>query len=146
VRLKPWASRGPVSASTRKTNALFAWSGLAAVPGALALVYGTFDRDASWPMLPMFSNSPVALWVAGVFSVSWLVGMAIGWWWYFSADEHERDAYDVASVVGAGFFTVVTPVWWVAARAGLGPQPDAMILWLITMLVITIAWFWRRSS
>ena len=34
VQIKPWANLGePVSQTTRKTNALFAWSGLAAVPG-----------------------------------------------------------------------------------------------------------------
>lgn len=141
VKLKPWTRREPMSPSTRRTNNLFAISGLVAVPGTLALAFSTMSRDDP---TGLFSNSPVSLWIALFAIAGWLLGMAIGWWWYFSADEHERDAYDFGSVVGAGLFTVLTPAWWVAARAGLVPRPDAMILWLITMIVITIGWFWHR--
>jgi len=38
----------------------------------------------------------------------------------------------------------VTPAWWVAARAGLAPQPDAMILWMAAIMVSTIGWSWQR--
>jgi hypothetical protein len=143
VQIKPWGDRSePVSPATQRTNRLFTWSGLVAVPGTLVLVLSTSSKEHPFGL---FSNSPVAVWIALFAIAGWLLGMAIGWWWYFSADEHERDAYDIASVAGAGFFTVVAPVWWVAARAGLAPPPDAMILWLVTMGVITIGWVWRRS-
>lgn len=141
-RLRPWPGKGePVSSSTRRTNNLFAWSGLISVPGALALLYGTFDKGQPFAI---FSNSPIAAWVALVAIASWLVSMTVGWLWYFASDEHERDAYDAASVAGAGFFTVVAPVWWLATRAGLAPPPDAMALWIATMVLITAVWFWRR--
>lgn len=142
LKLKPWVRDEPLSPSTRKTNTLFTLSGLIAVPGVLALMAGTMREDGS---LGLFSNSPVAAWIAAFAIVGWVLAMIVGWWWYLSADEHERDAYDFASVVGAGLFTTVTPLWWVAARAGLVAQPDAMVLWTVTMLVISLAWFWRRS-
>lgn len=142
LRLKPWAQDEPISPATRRTNGLFALSGLVAVPGVLALAIATISPDDPFRL---FSNSPVSPWIALAAIASWLLSMAVGWWWYFSADEHEREAYDIGSVVAAGFFSVVTPVWWVAARAGLAPPPDAMILWLVTMVILSIGWIWRRS-
>ena len=81
-----------------------------------------------------------------VFAIAtWLLSWAIGWWWYFSADEHEQRASDVGLLVAGGLFATVTPAWWVAARAGLTPQPDAMILLGAVNLVWAIGWFWRRN-
>lgn len=143
MRLRPLTGADdPVSPQTRRTNNLFALSGVVTVPGVLALYIATFSEDEPFAM---FSNGPVATGVALFAIAGWLLGMAIGWWWYACADEHERQAYDFGSLVGAGLFTTVTPAWWVAARAGLMPQPDAMLLWSITMIAVSIAWFWRRS-
>lgn len=142
VRLKPWLKREPMSPSTRRTNTLFGLSGLVCVPGVLTLALSASSRDNPFGL---FSNSPVAPWIALFAIAGWLLSMAIGWWWYFSADEHEREAYDFGSIAGAGLFTALAPAWWVAARAGLVPQPDAMILWVITVAAITIGWVWRRN-
>jgi hypothetical protein len=137
MRLKPWG--GPISPATRKTNILFYVSGLVAVPGALALGIGSRQSPGGF-----FSNSTIPLGIAIFAITSWLLALAISWWWYYSADEHERKAYDFGSLLGHGLFITVTPAWWVAARAGLLPQPDAMVLWCITMGVIGIGWFWHR--
>ncbi len=141
-RLKPWEERERLSPSTRRTNALFGLSGLVCVPGVLALALTSSSAENPFGL---FSNGPVAPWVALLALASWALGMWIGWKWYFSADEHEREAYDFGSVVGAGIFTALAPAWWVAARAGLVPHPDPMVLWLITMFAISVAWLWRRS-
>jgi hypothetical protein len=139
VRLKPWA--GPISPTTRKTNILFYVSGLVAVPGALALHFGTLSPENRYEL---FSNSPISPGIAVFAITSWLLALALSWWWYYSADEHERKAYDFGSLFGHGLFITATPAWWVAARAGLLPRPDAMVLWCVTMTVITIGWFWYR--
>ncbi len=93
-----------------------------------------------------FSNSPVPVWIA-IFAIgSWLLGQAINkWWWYFSADEHERKADDLGNLAGWALFMVVTPAWWVAARAGLLPQPNAMLLWLLPWQSVRLATSGRRS-
>lgn len=142
LRLRPWAQGGPLSQSTRRANALFGLAALVCMPGAIALALTSSGPDKPFGF---FSSSPVALWVALLAIASWLLSMWLSWKWYFSADEHEREAYDFASVVGAGIFTALAPVWWIAARAGLVPQPDAMVLWLITMIAISVGWIWRRS-
>jgi hypothetical protein len=142
IRLKPWARREPMSPNTRRTNALFGVSGLIATASCLAVVFHTMSRDG--PGAP-FSHSPVALWVAIFAIVTWLLSWAIAWLWYFSADEHEQRASDVGLLFGGLLFAVLTPAWWVAARAGLLPQPNAMVLWFAVNVIWTIGWFWRRN-
>ena len=142
MRLKPWRGKGaPISPTTRKTNTLFLLSGLVGVPGGLALFFGAFSRDNPFGL---FSNSAISPGIAIFAITSWLLSIAIAWWWYYSADEHERRANDFGFLVGGGLFLAVTPTWWVAARAGLLPQPDAMILWVVTVSVMTLGWFWHR--
>jgi hypothetical protein len=146
LRLKPWKARKvsvePVSPRTRRTNKLLGLAVLVTVPGTLALAFGTMNIDHP---LALFSNSPVPLWIAIFAIASWLLGQAINkWWWYFSADEHERKADDFGNLVAWALFVTVTPAWWVAARAGLLPPPNAMLLWLVAVWVAAIGWYWRR--
>jgi hypothetical protein len=141
-RLKPRLTRkDPVAPSTTRTDRLFWWSAVASIPGALALIFATMSREVP---LGLFSNSPISPGIGIFIIVSWLLSMAISWWWYFSSDEHQRRAYDFGSLVGCGVFLTLTPAWWIGARAGLLPQPDAMILWAVTAIIIMVGWFWRR--
>ncbi len=145
--LKPWkelkGSREPLSPSTRKAKNLLGLAALVCAVAPLALVVGTFTKTHPFAF---FSNSPVPVWIA-IFAIgSWLLGQAINkWWWYFSADEHERKADDLGNLAGWALFMVVTPAWWVAARAGLLPQPNAMLLWIAAIAVSATGYFWRRS-
>lgn len=142
MRLKPWRGWGaPMSPATRRTNALFLLSGLVAIPGVLALFFGAFSRDDPWAF---FSNSAISPRIA-IFAIGCLLlSMAIAWWWYYSADEHERRANDVGFLAGGGLFIATTPVWWLAARGGLLPEPDAMILWCAFVWIMGAGWLWHR--
>jgi hypothetical protein len=148
LRLKPWAalktSGEPVSPTTRKTNKLLGLAILVGMLGMLALVLGTGSKDNPFGL---FSNSTIAPGIA-IFAIScWLLSMVINkWYWYFSADEHERKSDDVGNLAGWALFITVTPAWWVASRAGLLPQPDAMVLWVVGVGVSAIGYFWRRNA
>jgi hypothetical protein len=144
LRLRTWAQREPMSPATRRTNGLFGLSGLVATAACVALIIGIEDWQGG-AYGGLFSDSPVALWFALAAILLWLASWALAWLWYFSADEHEQRASDVGLLVGGLLFGVVTPVWWVAARAGLVPQPNAMVLWFAFNLIWTAGWFWRRS-
>ena len=140
--LKPWKGSGePVSPATHRANKLFGLKELLGALAMLALFFGAFSKDQPFAI---FSNSPVPLWIAMVAIPSWLLARALREWWRSSADEHERRASDFGRNAAAGVFLAVTPAWWVAARAGLLPQPDAMALWILTMVVSSIGWSWRR--
>jgi hypothetical protein len=145
--LKPWktlkGSDEPISPRTRRTNRLLGLAGLIAIAGALVLIVGTNTRENP---SGLFSNGPVSLVIAIVAIACWLLSMLINkWYWYFSADEHERRADDVGNLLGWAVFMIVTPAWWIAARAGLLPQLDAMILWMVATGVSAIGYFWRRN-
>jgi xanthosine utilization system XapX-like protein len=145
-RLKPWkelkGSDELLSPSTRKAKTLLGLSGLICAASFVALYSGAFSKAHP---AAFFSSSPVPLWIGIVAIVGWLLGQAINkWWWYFSADEHQRKADDVGNLAGWALFFVVTPAWWVAARAGLLPQPNAMLLWVIAVGVSATGYYWRR--
>jgi hypothetical protein len=144
MRLRPWRGwGGPVSPATRRTNKLYWLKEGLALLAMLALVFGASSRDQP---LAIFSNGPIPRWIGLVAIASWLVARVLREWWRSSADEHERRASDFGRNAAAGFFLAVAPAWWVAARAGIAPQPDAMVLWILTMVVSTIGWSWRRSN
>jgi hypothetical protein len=137
-RWKGWEGLDePVSPATRRTNKLFGLSGLVGIVSAVAVLLGTHGTEP-------FSNRQISTGVAIFAIASWMLAQAISWWWYLSADEHERRANDFGFLVGGGLFLAVTPAWWVAARAGLLSQPDAMILWSVFVAAMTIGWFWHR--
>ena len=143
-RLKPWKGWGePVSPATRRTHRLYWLKELLAALAMLALIFGAYSKGHPFAIL---SNSPVPLWIAVVAIPSWLLARVLREWWRSTADEHERRASDFGRNAAAGFFLAAAPAWWVAARAGLLPQPDAMALWIMTMVVSTIGWSWRRYS
>lgn len=140
-RLKRWkGSKGPaepLSPATRRTNRLFGLSALVGVCSFMALILGAHGKDP-------FSNSPLPSGVAIFAITTLLLSIAISWWWYLSSDEHERRANDFGFLVAGGLFMAVTPTWWIAARAGVLPQPNAMILWMLFGATMSIGWFWHR--
>ncbi len=144
TRLKPWRGWGaPVSPAIRRANKLYWAKELLGGLAILALIGGAFSTGGR---SAIFSNSPLPVWIAVVAIPSWLVARLIREGWRNSSDEHERRASDFGRNAATGVFLAVTPAWWVAARAGLAPQPDAMALWILTMVVSTIGWSWHRYS
>jgi len=148
VWLQPWkgwndmtGSGEPVSRATRRANNLYGVKELLTLLAVLALCLGAFSKDHPFAA---FSNSPVPLWVPLAAIPSWLLARALREWWRARADEHERRSSDFGRNAAAGVFLAVTPAWWVAARAGLAPQPDAMVLWILAMVVSSIGLAWRR--
>lgn len=146
LRLAPWQLlRGadePVSPATRRTQKLFGLSGLVGVAAVMVLMLGTRGDGSN----PVWSNSQdVSVVIAIVAITIWLVSIALAWWWYSSADEHERRSNDVGFLAGGGLFMAATPVWWILARSGLVPPPDAMVLWYATMVVMGVGWAWHRN-
>ena len=137
-----WKRLGePVSPATRRSNKLYWVKELLGGLAILAVLVGAFSTGNRFAI---FSNRPLPVWVAVVAIPSWLVARALREWWRSSSDEHAQRASDFGRNAAAGVFLAVTPAWWVAGRAGLLPQPDAMVLWMITMVVSSIGWSWRR--
>ncbi len=136
-------AKGEIAPATRKANRLY-WlkEGLGAV-AALALIGGAFSTGSPAALV---SNTPLPVWIAIVAIPTWLLARALREVWRSSSDEHEQRASDFGRNAALGVFLAVAPAWWVAARTGLAPQPDAMALWILTMLVSSVGWAWRRYN
>jgi len=146
LSLRPWQvlkrAEEQVSPATLRTQRLFGLAGLVSILAVVALAIGVRGADGN----PVWSNNQnVSIGFAIVAIAVWLVAMALSWWWYFSADEHERRANDVGFLVGGGVSIAVTPVWWILWRAGVLPAPDAMVIWYLTMIGVGIGWAWYRN-
>jgi hypothetical protein len=147
VVAKPWRamkpSGEPVSPSTRRTQLLFGLSGVISVVAVVIVIIGAQTNEGVNPVWSNSRNLPHVIAFAAV--AIWLLSVALAWWWYASADEHERKANDVGFLFGGGLFMAATPVWWILSRAGLVPPPDAMVLWYATMVAMGIGWAWYRN-
>ena len=132
-----------VAPATRRTKKLYWLKELLVAVAMLVVIFGAHSKGHPFSVV---SNGPIPQWIAMVAVPCWLLARMIREFWRSSADEHERRASDFGRNAAAGVFLAVTPAWWVAARAGLTPQPDAMVLWLLAMFVSSIGWSWRRYN
>ena len=143
LRLKPWAGSGePISPKTRKANNMLLLSGvLGALLGA-ALSISTLSMDDPFAL---FSNSPMsAAVVIPALAVWLLIVPLISWQWHRSVDEHEAEAYRFGGLAGLYLYAFLATPWWLAARAGLAPRADSMVIYVIILAVWALGWFWRR--
>jgi hypothetical protein len=95
-------------------------------------------------MYGIFSDSAISPGITIYVIASWLVAVAIIWRAVVCADEHERRANELGFIAGGGIFTTMTPAWWLAARADLLPQPNAMALWCATVAAMASVALWYQ--
>src|SRR3546814_17952819 len=61
-----------------------------------------------------------------------------------SIDDHEEHAWLWAGLAGWYAFALAAPVWWVLHRADLAPPADAMMLFLLSLLVNAVVHLWLK--
>lgn len=139
VRYRPFPAGGPVAASVRRSRRIM-WAAV-----ALGIFIGVVAVAGDLTPEGMLSDSPVSVFAALVVLAAWLIVapiMTLMWW--RSTDEHERAAYvDGANVAGHVYLFVV-PGWWIAARAGLLPPQDPMLVLVGFMLIWSLVWLYRK--
>lgn len=142
LRLKAWQwgdPNEPISPKTHKAYNLLLGSGLIGGVLGLFLAIGTEDPRE------LLSNGPMSLALVIPSLAVWLVIVpVISWHWHRNIDEHERDAYQTGGLIALYLYIFLAPAWWLAARGGLVPAPDSMVLYLIVLTVWGVGWFWRR--
>ena len=143
IYLRPWPRRDePVAPRTRKANNLLLLSGVLGGVIGVALAGATISMGEP---LAMFSNGPIApAIVVPVLAVWLLIVPLISWQWHRSVDEHEAEAYRFGGLAGLYLYAFLAPAWWLAARGGLVPAPDTMVIYAIVLGVWGMGWFWRR--
>lgn len=115
---------------------------IGAVMGAWMAIADPTDGAAG---IALVSNSPLTASFAIGASVLWVVGMAVCMFLYHRAvDDHEERAWLWACVSGWYVFMFAAPVWWMLHRASLASPPDAMLLFIGTLIVNGAVWLWLK--
>jgi hypothetical protein len=143
LRLKPWPrSDEPVSPKTRTANNLVIASGAMGGVIGLVLALSTIDMDDPFAL---FSNAPLSVAVVAPILAVWLLVVpVISVKWHRNVDEHEAESYKFGGLAALYLYAYLAPAWWLAARAGLAPAADSMVIYLVVIHVWLVGWFWRR--
>ena len=119
---------------------------LSAVIGGILgmlLVLGSLATGVEPPSV--FSNAPIAGWVAIAAIAVWLLAVPpLTWNWHRSIDEHEATAYRDGTLAGIYAYCAIAPTWWLGWRGGFLPEPQEMITFLVVVSVWGLVWLVRR--
>lgn len=116
---------------------------VAIATSGLTMVHSMQSGDPD-PYL-LFKNAPLPTDIAMSLLVLWAIAIpAIALTMRRNSDDFKRATGDFGMMIGGQVFTYIAPLWWIAWRGGLMPRPDAMILFVITLVVINIAMFWKH--
>ncbi|MBB4100550.1 hypothetical protein [Sphingomonas kyeonggiensis] len=66
------------------------------------------------------------------------------WWFLRVIDEVEREANYIASTIALNFYLILYADWYFLWKGGLVSQPDHEALFLSTMIVMAVAYFWKK--
>ena len=69
---------------------------------------------------------------------------AVTFAWHRSVDEHEEQVYRFSALIAIYTYSWISPMWWIAARGGFVPTPDATVIFGIVMAVWGLAWAWGK--
>jgi len=119
--------------------------GLAALAGAIIGTWSAADGDTPVGTVAMIADGPANPGFAIGASLLWLLGLAVSMILYHRAiDDHEERAWLWASLAGWYSFVFPAPVWWMLHRADLAPPVDAMLLFLLSLVVNAIVYLWMK--
>lgn len=66
------------------------------------------------------------------------------WYFYRDVDELERRDNFVAAVIALHFYMLFYPCWLLLWKGGLVPAPDHAFLYIATLVVMSLAYFWKK--
>ncbi|MBR2173487.1 hypothetical protein [Sphingopyxis sp.] len=120
--------------------------GFAAVVGGIVGGWMVADQPKGGDYGPeVIFNGPLSASFAIGAALLWVLGLAISIAIYHRAiDDHEERAWLWAGLAGWYAFIIPAPVWWVLHRADLAPPADAMLLFVLSMVVNGIVWLWLK--
>ncbi len=117
-----------------------------AVAGGLMGVVLAVSGDLGSQNPDIFSSGPIAPGIAIALALVIGIIMPFGsWYWHMRViDEQESQAYRSGALLAVYAFWIGAPVWWLLWRGGLAPQPDGIALYLMTIFIALIVWFYEK--
>lgn len=138
-RFWPQGEDEPLSPRVRSARRLLLVAMVLGLP--LGFLLGVTDEGTG----TLLSNAPVSAGIAAIAIALWvIVGPVITWLWWQKIDEHEAGAYREGALVAAHAYIFITPIWWMASRAGWLPPLEPMLVLLAVSVLWSIVWFVRR--
>ncbi|UOR14918.1 hypothetical protein [Qipengyuania aquimaris] len=112
----------------------------------VAISFPLINRDGpDGEPLHLFSNSPlptdavwpmIALWAIAIPIIAYIARR--------NSDDYTLAANDFGFMLGGYLFYFTAPLWWIGWRGGLLPQPDVMIIFIASFVVINFGNLWKR--
>lgn len=119
--------------------------GLSAVVGGIVGGWLVVDQPEGRSAFELARTGSLSACFAIGASALWTIGLAVSCILYHRAiDDHEERAWLWAGLAGWYAFVFSAPVWWVLHRAALAPPVDAMILFILSMIVNAIVYLWFK--
>jgi len=119
---------------------------IAALTGAVISVILMLQNDALTDNPIGFLSGPVSPAIAIVLAL--LVGVlipALSIYWHLRAiDEQEAAAYNKGALFAAYAYWIGAPVWWLLWRGGLVAAPHGVAIYLVTIAIASVTWFWAK--
>ena len=109
------------------------------IAGVTGQISGTVDNFGL-----LFTSTPISTSLALVAIAGWFIALAASAWWHSTLDEFERAEYEFGASLGMYTYVILAPIWWIAWRGGLAPEPDGLTIFWLVCVVWAIGWLWRR--
>lgn len=137
--LDPRPDAGVRAARARQRRLYVVIAALAAAGFVVGFFSSMFERDGGG-----FLEGIGPVWAV---AASLILVVAIVWGtrvYMRHSDELERRNNSWGLVVAGNFFLIGYPVWFLLWRGELVPEPDHQIVYVATVVVMMLAYFWKK--
>jgi hypothetical protein len=109
--------------------------------GAMAMVSPDLGDDP-WAA---FGDSAIPVTAAVIFAAIWTIILpAVTYFWTRSVDEQEVHAYKEGAYYAFYFYMIAAPAWWILWRGGLLPEPNGVIIYYVTIIIMSAVWIKKK--
>lgn len=135
---QPEMSDGERAFIAKRRRVRLIWSALIGIGFVLGIATGIDSAriGTGGEISPGMAIAAVVVLFAGV----------LGGSWFYFREIDELDLRDnlVACTIGLYFYALVYPSWYALSRGGLVPKTDPELIFVATLIVVTLAYFWKR--
>lgn len=124
-------------------NNLLIISGI--IGGIIGVILAVQAINSDELSLNSIINAPIPTLLALALAFFWAIIMPIiCYYWYKNVDEQEMHAVRIGAYYSLYIYMIGAPTWWILWRGGLVPQPNGIIIYIITVYSFCGIWLWKK--